>query len=65
MNVNFGLFPPVIVKKPEGHVGRWKSTEKTDRQAARDHVAGAGGSDAWARQQVGDAGGIGAAKSWP
>ena len=29
MNVNFGLFPPVSVKKPEGHVGRWKSTEKT------------------------------------
>ena len=29
MNVNFGLFPPVSVTKPEGHVGRWKSTEKT------------------------------------
>jgi methylenetetrahydrofolate--tRNA-(uracil-5-)-methyltransferase len=29
MNVNFGLFPPVSIKKPEGHVGRWKSTEKT------------------------------------
>lgn len=29
MNVNFGLFPPVSIEKPEGHVGRWKSTEKT------------------------------------
>ena len=29
MNVNFGLLPPVTVKKPEGLVGRWKSTEKT------------------------------------
>ena len=29
MNVNFGLFPPVTIKKPEGHVGRWKSTDKT------------------------------------
>jgi methylenetetrahydrofolate--tRNA-(uracil-5-)-methyltransferase len=28
MNVNFGLFPPVSVTKPEGLVGRWKSTEK-------------------------------------
>jgi methylenetetrahydrofolate--tRNA-(uracil-5-)-methyltransferase len=28
MNVNFGLFPPVSISKPEGHVGRWKSTEK-------------------------------------
>jgi methylenetetrahydrofolate--tRNA-(uracil-5-)-methyltransferase len=29
MNVNFGLFPPVAVEKPEGHVGRWRGTEKT------------------------------------
>ena len=29
MNVNFGLFPPVSIQKPVGHVGRWKSTEKT------------------------------------
>ena len=29
MNVNFGLFPPVSIAKPEGLVGRWKSTEKT------------------------------------
>jgi methylenetetrahydrofolate--tRNA-(uracil-5-)-methyltransferase len=29
MNVNFGLFPPVSIKKPEGLVGRWKSTDKT------------------------------------
>lgn len=29
MNVNFGLFPEVTIKKPEGHTGRWKSTEKT------------------------------------
>jgi methylenetetrahydrofolate--tRNA-(uracil-5-)-methyltransferase len=29
MNVNFGLFPPVSISKPEGHVGRWKSTDKT------------------------------------
>src|SRR5690606_37563633 len=28
MNVNFGLLPPVSVTKPEGHVGRWKATEK-------------------------------------
>ncbi len=28
MNVNFGLFPPVSVKKPDGLVGRWRSTEK-------------------------------------
>ena len=28
MNVNFGLFPPVSVKRPDGHVGRWKSTDK-------------------------------------
>ena len=29
MNVNFGLFPPVSITRPEGHVGRWKSTDKT------------------------------------
>ena len=29
MNVNFGLFPPVSISKPEGLVGRWKSTDKT------------------------------------
>jgi methylenetetrahydrofolate--tRNA-(uracil-5-)-methyltransferase len=29
MNVNFGLLPPVSISKPEGHVGRWKSTDKT------------------------------------
>lgn len=29
MNVNFGLFPPVSIKKPEGLAGRWKSTDKT------------------------------------
>jgi methylenetetrahydrofolate--tRNA-(uracil-5-)-methyltransferase len=28
MNVNFGLLPPVSISRPEGHVGRWKSTEK-------------------------------------
>jgi methylenetetrahydrofolate--tRNA-(uracil-5-)-methyltransferase len=28
MNVNFGLFPPVSVPRPEGHTGRWRSTEK-------------------------------------
>lgn len=28
MNVNFGLFPPVSVTKPDDHVGRWKSTDK-------------------------------------
>ena len=27
MNVNFGLFPPIEVKKPEG-VKRWRGTEK-------------------------------------
>src|SRR5690606_34718544 len=25
MNVNFGLFPPVAVHKPEEHVGRWRA----------------------------------------
>ncbi|TCD12362.1 methylenetetrahydrofolate--tRNA-(uracil(54)-C(5))-methyltransferase (FADH(2)-oxidizing) TrmFO [Oricola cellulosilytica] len=31
MNVNFGLFPPLepgALKKPEGHVGRWRGKEK-------------------------------------
>jgi methylenetetrahydrofolate--tRNA-(uracil-5-)-methyltransferase len=28
MNVNFGLFPPVTVRKPDGQAGRWKSTDK-------------------------------------
>jgi methylenetetrahydrofolate--tRNA-(uracil-5-)-methyltransferase len=28
MNVNFGLFPPVGVKRPEGHVGRWRAADK-------------------------------------
>lgn len=28
MNVNFGLLPPVSISKPEGHAGRWKSSEK-------------------------------------
>lgn len=28
MNVNFGLFPPVEIKKPEGHQGRWRGKEK-------------------------------------
>jgi len=29
MNVNFGLLPPISISRPEGLVGRWKSTEKT------------------------------------
>ncbi|WP_421760114.1 methylenetetrahydrofolate--tRNA-(uracil(54)-C(5))-methyltransferase (FADH(2)-oxidizing) TrmFO [Devosia sp.] len=29
MNVNFGLFPAVSITKPDGLVGRWKSTDKT------------------------------------
>ena len=28
MNVNFGLFPPVDIVKPEGHQGRWRGKEK-------------------------------------
>ncbi|MEP0945212.1 MAG: methylenetetrahydrofolate--tRNA-(uracil(54)-C(5))-methyltransferase (FADH(2)-oxidizing) TrmFO [Rhizobiaceae bacterium] len=28
MNVNFGLFPPVEIAKPEGHQGRWRGKEK-------------------------------------
>jgi methylenetetrahydrofolate--tRNA-(uracil-5-)-methyltransferase len=28
MNVNFGLFPPVTIEKPEGHVGRWRGKDK-------------------------------------
>jgi methylenetetrahydrofolate--tRNA-(uracil-5-)-methyltransferase len=28
MNVNFGLFPPVTVTRPEGHEGRWRGPEK-------------------------------------
>ena len=28
MNVNFGLFPPVEVKKPEGLKGRWRGPDK-------------------------------------
>lgn len=28
MNVNFGLFPPVEIKKPEDHSGRWRGPEK-------------------------------------
>ena len=28
MNVNFGLFPSVEIKKPEGHEGRWRGKEK-------------------------------------
>lgn len=28
MNVNFGLFPPVEIVKPEGHVGRWRGKDK-------------------------------------
>ena len=37
MNVNFGLFPPVELHKPEG-VKRWKSTEKT--MAKREAITG-------------------------
>jgi methylenetetrahydrofolate--tRNA-(uracil-5-)-methyltransferase len=32
MNVNFGLFPPAAVARPEGHVGRWRGV---DKQVAR------------------------------
>jgi methylenetetrahydrofolate--tRNA-(uracil-5-)-methyltransferase len=28
MNINFGLFPPVSISKPEGHQGRWRGKEK-------------------------------------
>lgn len=28
MNVNFGLFPPVTISKPEGHEGRWRGPDK-------------------------------------
>src|SRR5690606_24352449 len=27
MNVNFGLFPPVTITKPEGHKGRWRGPD--------------------------------------
>ncbi len=29
MNINFGLFPPVEIKKPEGHEGRWRGKDKS------------------------------------
>ena len=29
MNVNFGLFPPIEIKKPEGLKGRWRGPEKS------------------------------------
>ena len=28
MNINFGLLPPVEVRKPEGHEGRWRGPDK-------------------------------------
>ena len=28
MNINFGLFPPVTISKPDGHVGRWRGKDK-------------------------------------
>lgn len=28
MNVNFGLFPPVTISKPEDHQGRWRGPDK-------------------------------------
>ena len=28
MNINFGLFPPVEVTKPEGHEGRFRGKDK-------------------------------------
>ena len=28
MNINFGLFPPVEIEKPEGHEGRWRGKDK-------------------------------------
>ncbi len=28
MNVNFGLFPPVTISRPEGHEGRWRGKDK-------------------------------------
>jgi len=28
MNVNFGLFPPVTITRPEDHVGRWRGVDK-------------------------------------
>ncbi len=28
MNINFGLFPPVTISKPEGHEGRWRGKDK-------------------------------------
>ncbi|WP_196258376.1 methylenetetrahydrofolate--tRNA-(uracil(54)-C(5))-methyltransferase (FADH(2)-oxidizing) TrmFO [Pelagibacterium limicola] len=28
MNVNFGLFPPVTISKPDGHKGRWRGPDK-------------------------------------
>jgi methylenetetrahydrofolate--tRNA-(uracil-5-)-methyltransferase len=28
MNINFGLFPPVTITKPEDHQGRWRGKEK-------------------------------------
>ncbi len=28
MNVNFGLFPPVTITKPDGHEGRWRGKDK-------------------------------------
>ncbi|MDD9910639.1 MAG: methylenetetrahydrofolate--tRNA-(uracil(54)-C(5))-methyltransferase (FADH(2)-oxidizing) TrmFO [Ahrensia sp.] len=35
MNVNFGLFPPVEIAKPDGHEGRWRGKEKA---AAKKHA---------------------------
>src|SRR5690606_15810853 len=28
MNINFGLLPPIEVRKPEGHEGRWRGPDK-------------------------------------
>jgi methylenetetrahydrofolate--tRNA-(uracil-5-)-methyltransferase len=52
MNVNFGLFPPVSVKKPEGHAGRWKSTDKTMAKKRAITSRALVDLEPWARQRV-------------
>ena len=52
MNVNFGLFPPASVTKPDGLAGRWKSADKQMAKKRAITSRALADLEPWARQRA-------------
>ena len=56
MNVNFGLFPPLpegTVRKPDGHVGRWRGKEKAVAKKRATTARALRDLDTWLAEETG------------